>query len=72
MRALQITLGVLFALVALFSGGCSLTFTIMAIADWSNELLPALLFPALGYAVAFGTGWLAWRFFKAPTPDDRG
>jgi len=68
MNALRIFLGVLFAFVALFAGGCSLAFTIMAIMDWSNEMLGLLIVPAMGFAVAFGTSWLAWRFFKAPPP----
>ncbi len=69
MRAVQIILGVLFALAALSTGGCALAVTISAFMDWQNDLLPFLLIPAACFAAAWGLGWLALRFFRGPWPD---
>jgi len=69
MRAFQIILGVLFALAALFAGGCALAFGITVLTEPEGGLISFLVFPGLSLAAAWGLGWLSLRFFRGTKPD---
>lgn len=73
MKVVRILIGLLFALGALFAGGCALAFGIPALMEGPEGMLAFLTLPALGLATAWGLGWLALRFLKGPVapPPDR-
>lgn len=72
MKVIRILIGLLFALGALFAGGCALAFGIPALMEGPQGMLAFLTLPAIGLATAWGLGWLAWRFLKGPAAPPPG